>query len=115
MSENHEEKAAEHPGRFRFDIGQVVRHRRYGYRGVVYGRDMICRAKVEWYYANMSQPPRNQPWYHVLVHAHGHTTYVAETNLSKDESDEPVVHPIMEEIFERRVGDRYELKIRKRN
>ncbi|MFQ5845905.1 MAG: heat shock protein HspQ, partial [Planctomycetota bacterium] len=64
----------------RFEPGELVRHRRYGYRGVVAGLDPECRAGDEWYQGNLTQPDRRQPWYHVLVHGAQHTTYVAEEN-----------------------------------
>ena len=50
-----------------FESGQLVRHRRYGYRGVVVDRDEFCQADDEWYSKNQTQPNRDQPWYHVLV------------------------------------------------
>ncbi len=46
--------------------GQIVRHRRYGYRGVVVDSDLTCKADEAWYQSNQTQPDRNQPWYHVL-------------------------------------------------
>ena len=46
--------------------------------GPVADFDMTCQADEMWYYRNQSQPPRNQPWYHVLVHGSGATTYAAK-------------------------------------
>jgi heat shock protein HspQ len=46
-----------------------------------------------------SRPPKNQPWYHILVHDEDHETYVAERNLIEDESCEPVNHPMLGEFF----------------
>lgn len=91
----------------RFEIGQIIHHRRYGYRGVIFGIDPVCTAPEDWYLKNQTQPDRNQPWYRVLVHGHGHTTYVAQSNLQIDESPEPVMHPMLDRIFTGRVGDRY--------
>lgn len=93
---------------YEFCIGDIVHHRRYGYRGVVYGRDPSCRAEKSWYQNNQTQPDRDQPWYHVLVHDHGHTTYVAQSNLTRDACGEPIVHPLLDRIFTSRVGDRYD-------
>jgi len=77
-----------------FSVGELVRHKRYGYRGVVVDFDMRCQACDKWYYANKTQPGREQPWYHVLVHdSGGLSTYVAQTNLETDTSGEPVNHP----------------------
>ena len=54
-----------------------------------------------------SRPPRDQPWYHVLVHDASHTTYVAERNLAPDESREPVRHPQLALYFTEFSGGRY--------
>ena len=86
---------------FHFEVGQLVEHRRYGYRGVVAARDSECQASEAWYQGNQTQPDRSQPWYHVLVHGARHTTYVAESNLEPDTSAQPVVHPWLDKIFER--------------
>ena len=51
-----------------FDVGTLVRHRRYGYRGVIVAFDATCQASDQWYYSNQTQPSHDQPWYHVLVH-----------------------------------------------
>lgn len=82
-----------------FQIGQRVRHRRYGYRGVVVDFDVSCHADPEWYQANATQPDTNQPWYHVLVHDSTGNTYVAQENLLPDEDDQAVTHPLIEEFF----------------
>ena len=83
----------------RFEAGQLVRHRRYGYRGVVVHVDPICRADDAWYFKNLTQPDRNQAWYHVLVDASTSTTYAAEENLTGDESGAAVSHPLIETFF----------------
>ena len=90
-----------------FNIGQLVRHRRYGYRGVVAGWDPACEADDQWYWANATQPDRDQPWYHVLVHGKSHTTYVAEENLEAYEGGEQVVHPLTRELFDAFASGRY--------
>ena len=91
-----------------FAPGQLVRHRRYGYRGVVADFDMTCMAEETWYYANQTRPPRNQPWYHVLVDGSPTTTYAAQTNLEADESADPVAHPLVEVLFTSFQDGRYE-------
>ena len=50
--------------------------------------------------AGRSRPPKDKPWYHVLVDGAEHTTYVAERNLEPDESLEPIVHPLVPQFFE---------------
>jgi len=91
-----------------FAPGQLVRHVRYGYRGVVVDFDTTCMADEMWYYRNQTQPPRNQPWYHVLVDGSMATTYAAQTSLEADDRDEPVNHPLVQEFFTGFEGGRYE-------
>jgi heat shock protein HspQ len=91
----------------RFAVGQVVRHKRYGYRGVIVGYDPCCKAEDDWYYANPTQPTRDQPWYHVLVHGTPRTTYPAESSLVADTSEEPVVHPMLDYFFSGWENGRY--------
>jgi heat shock protein HspQ len=88
--------------------GQLVRHRRYGYRGVVADFDMTCMAEETWYYANRTRPPRNQPWYHVLVDGSPTMTYAAQTSLEEDDRDDPVHHPMIEVLFTAFENGRYE-------
>jgi len=82
-----------------FRPGQLVRHRRYGYRGVVVDFDMSCQADKGWYQANKTQPLREQPWYHLLVHGTATTTYAAQSSLMFDTSREPIVHSLLEFFF----------------
>ena len=84
----------------KFQQGQTVRHRRYGYRGVVVAVDTHCAAPPAWYESNRTQPLRQQPWYHVLVHGSATTTYAAQENLDLDDSGEPVVHPLIDAYFD---------------
>jgi heat shock protein HspQ len=83
-----------------FMPGALVRHRRYGYRGVVVDFDMSCHADDEWYAANPSHPDRDQPWYHVLVHGSTINTYAAQENLVADPSGSPIDHPLIQHFFE---------------
>jgi heat shock protein HspQ len=83
----------------RFLPGELVRHRRYGYRGVVVEGDTQCQAPEGWYEANKTQPRRDQPWYHVLVDESASTTYAAEENLESDFSDAPITHPLLSYFF----------------
>ncbi|MDH3582709.1 MAG: heat shock protein HspQ [Phycisphaerae bacterium] len=87
--------------------GQLVRHRRYGYRGVVVDFDMICRAEDGWYYGNQTQPDRNQPWYHVLVDGSSISTYAAQGNLQADSSSDPIDHPLIDHFFSAFRGGAY--------
>lgn len=80
--------------RIYYELGVVVTHQLYGYRGVIVAVDMCCMAGDTWYQSNKTQPSREQPWYHVLVHdSGGLSTYVAQSNLQIDRSGQPIEHP----------------------
>lgn len=83
-----------------FAIGQLVRHKRYGYRGVVVAMDTSCRAPDDWYQSNRTQPDRDQPWYHVLVNDGDQVTYAAQSSLLPDESMQSIKHPYTEHFFD---------------
>ena len=86
--------------RVKFSVGELVHHRLFDYRGVVVDVDRNFQASEEWYEAvARSRPPKNRPWYHVLVHEGDHSTYVAEQNLEVDDSVEPINHPALEIFF----------------
>lgn len=85
----------------RFQVGALVHHRLFDYRGVVFDVDGVFRGSDEWYETvARSRPPKDAPWYHVLVHGAAHTTYVAERNLAPDESDAAIHHPLVDSYFE---------------
>ncbi len=89
-------------GGAQFAIGELVRHLLFDYRGVVYDVDPVFSASEEWYqHVARSRPPKDRPWYRVLVHGATHVTYVAERNLDKDSSQEPIRHPGLPQLFER--------------
>lgn len=84
----------------KFGVGQLIRHKLFDYRGVVFDVDPVFNATEAWYeHVARSRPPKDEPWYHVLVHDHAHTTYVAERNLEADPSGNPIVHPALDELF----------------
>lgn len=84
----------------RFNIGQVVHHRKFDYRGVIIDVDPEFQGSEDWYeQVARSRPPKNKPWYHVLVDNADHMTYVAERHLEMDASQQPVDHPYVEQIF----------------
>lgn len=86
----------------RFAIGELIHHRLFDYRGVVYDIDPVFSGSEEWYeHVARSRPPKDKPWYKVFVHDGQHETYVAERNLEKDLSQEPINHPGVEYLFER--------------
>ena len=86
--------------RSRFGVGELVRHRLFDYRGVIVDVDPCFRLTEEWYeQVARSRPPKDRPWYHVLVHGAVHTTYVAERNLEAEETAAPIDHPLVDEFF----------------
>ena len=92
----------------RFAVGEVIQHQRFGYRGVIVDVDPVFQGTDEWYETMAkSQPPRDAPWYHVLVHDAAHMTYVAERNLARDTVDAPIRHPLLREFFDSRRDGRY--------
>ncbi len=91
----------------KFELGQLVCHERYGYRGVIVDFELKCTADEKWYRSNKSQPDKNQPWYHVLVHGTVSTTYAAEENLRADSSRQPIEHPLVAHFFSAFADGRY--------
>ena len=93
----------------RFSIGELVHHRLFDYRGVVIDVDPEFQSTEEWYeQVARSRPPKDQPWYHVLVHNGTHQTYVAERNLEQDDSGEAINHPFVDQFFSAFRDGRYE-------
>lgn len=94
-----------------FALGEVVRHRKFGYRGAIYGVDAVFSLSEEWYdTVARSRPPKDQPWYHVLVDGAAHTTYVAERHLASCETSGQIAHPLLGHYFTRYDGGRYVLR-----
>jgi heat shock protein HspQ len=85
----------------KFSIGQLVRHCRYGYRGIIAAIDSQCQADDTWYENNQTQPKREQAWYHVIVSDSEMATYPAESSLMSDSSDALIVNPMLEHFFSR--------------
>ncbi len=94
--------------RTQFAVGDLIRHRLFDYRGVIVDVDPSFQSSEEWYEAvAKSRPPKDKPWYHVLVHEAVHTTYVAERNLEPDEIVAPIRHPMLQDFFSRFESGRY--------
>ncbi|NQX88998.1 MAG: heat shock protein HspQ [Halioglobus sp.] len=91
-----------------FGIGELVSHKMFDYRGVVVDVDATFQATDEWYETvAKSRPPKDKPWYHVLVDGGDHSTYVAEQNLEADTSKSEVNHPMVPEFFDKFEAGRY--------
>ena len=79
-----------------FKIGQIIYHKLFNYRGVILKVDDYFKLTNEWYGSiAKSKPPKDKPWYCVLVHDQTYTTYVAERNLSLDKSEKEIIHPMV--------------------
>src|SRR5262249_61326467 len=92
------------PPNANFKIGQVVRHRLFPFRGVVFDIDPEFNNPEEWYQSTPAEvPPRkDQPFYHLFAEnaETEYIAYVSEQNLLPDTSGEPVRHPQVAEVFE---------------
>jgi heat shock protein HspQ len=99
----------------KFSVGQIVRHRLYPFRGVIFDVDPVFNNTEEWYQSIPAdrRPSRDQPFYHLLAqNAQGgpYEAYVSEQNLLPDGEHGPVSHPMIDVVFERLAGDRYVLR-----
>jgi len=87
--------------RARFQIGQLIQHKIFDYRGVIFDVDATFQSTDQWYETMArSKPPKDEPWYHVIVHEAEYTTYVAERNLEPDLTGKPVINPALSQIFD---------------
>jgi heat shock protein HspQ len=89
--------------RAKYYLGQIVRHRKHPFRGVVFDVDAIFSNTEEWYKSipEDSRPAKDQPFYHLLAeNGQSHyVAYVSEQNLIADYSGEPVLHPDLPDLF----------------
>ncbi len=92
----------------KFSVGQIVEHRKFGYRGAIYGVDAEYSQSEEWYQqVALSRPPRDKPWYCVLVDGSPHTTYVAERHLAASRDCGQINHPLLGRYFGSYDGRQY--------
>ena len=95
----------------KFQIGEVVKHRLFPFRGVIFDVDPTFNNTEEWYQSIPKdvRPRKDQPFYHLLAESNEVTyeAYVSEQNLLLDKSKEPVKHPLIEEIFSGKKGASY--------
>ena len=100
----------------KFSLGQVVRHRVYAFRGVIFDVDPIF-ANTEEYWLSIPEeirPHKEQPFYHLLAEndQSSYVAYVSEQNLLPDDTGEPVGHPHTALIFESFEDGQYHLRPR---
>ena len=90
-----------------FSIGEVVKHKLFNYYGVIYDVDPVFMGSSEWYeQVAKTCPPKDQPWYRVLVDGYEHETYVAQRNLEHCEYRE-IDHPMLDIYFDGSDEKRY--------
>ena len=98
----------------RFAIGDVVRHRLFDFRGVIFDVDPVFANSEEWYESIPEdvRPSKDQPFYHLLAEnaESSYVAYVSQQNLVPDDSDEPIDHPAISTMFDGLEGGRYQLR-----
>jgi len=103
----------------RFAIGEVVKHRMFDFRGVVFDVDPVFANSDEWYEAIPEdiRPSKDQPYYHLLAEnsESSYVAYVSQQNLLHDEAGDPVDHPAIGEMFEGFAEGRYRLRPERRH
>ena len=107
------------PQSAKYGIGQVVKHRKFAFRGVVYDVDPVFANTEEWWLSipEEMRPRKDQPFYHLFAEnaETEYIAYVSEQNLLPDTSGEPVRHPQVDEIFVRDGEGDYRVKATRRN
>ncbi|MEE9313337.1 MAG: heat shock protein HspQ [Rhizobiaceae bacterium] len=98
----------------KFQIGQIVKHRVYPFRGVVFDVDPVFDNSDEWYNAIPEEirPSKDQPYYHLLAEndENEYVAYVSEQNLLADDQSQHLRHPQIGEIFKRNLDGHYVVK-----
>ena len=103
----------------KFSIGQVVRHRLFPFRGVIFDVDPVFANSEEWWLSIPEEirPPKDQPYYHLFAENSDSTyeAYVSQQNLLPDDSGAPITHPGVEDFFGELKGDLYSLLERQKH
>jgi heat shock protein HspQ len=98
----------------RFGIGDVVRHKLFDFRGVVFDIDPVFANSEDWYEAIPKElrPRRDQPFYHLLAENDdsSYVAYVSQQNLLEDSEGGPIGHPSVDELFDDFADGRYRLR-----
>ena len=95
----------------KFSICSVVKHKHFDFRGVIYDVDFEFNNSEEWYQSIPKdvRPKKDQPYYHLLAENNEITyeAYVSEQNIVLDDSNEPIKHPLINEIITGKKGSGY--------
>lgn len=118
MTEQHE-PTNKAPSPATFSIGDVVRHRLFPFRGVIFDVDPVFNNTEEWW-ASIPQevrPRKDQPFYHLLAENDdsSYVAYVSQQNLILETEGGPVQHPAVEKMFDGFADGRYKLRAEIRN
>ena len=102
-----------------FNIGDIVKHRIYPFRGVIVDVDPEFSNTEEWYQSIPAEirPSRDQPYYHLMAENTEtfYTAYVSQQNLVDDGDNGPLEHPDLDEIFSGMEKGKYHLRNEVRN
>ncbi len=100
----------------KYSLGQIVKHRKYPFRGVIFDIDPTFANTEEWWLSIPEdvRPTKEQPFYHLFAEnaETEYIAYVSEQNLLPDETGKPVRHPQIPEMFERTSDGGYKLRLR---
>jgi len=103
----------------KYHLGQILRHRKHPFRGVVFDVDAMFSNTQDWYEAipEDARPAKNQPFYHLFAEnaETEYIAYVSEQNLLPDTSREPIRHPQIRDVFDVSDDGRYKAKARNLN
>ena len=98
----------------RFSVGEIVRHRTYPFRGVIFDVDPQFANSDEWLESipEDDRPAKDQPFYHLLAEndESSYVAYVSQQNLIADDSEEPVDHPAISDMFGTYANGKYQLR-----
>ena len=98
----------------KFEIGEIVKHRYFDFRGVIFDVDPEFNNTEEWYQSIPSQvrPRKDQPFYHLLAENSDsfYAAYVSQQNLLTDKENGPVSHPDVDDVFDGIADGKYTLK-----
>ncbi|MDR3407972.1 MAG: heat shock protein HspQ [Methylovirgula sp.] len=107
------------PRKAKFGIGQIVKHRKYPFRGIIYDVDPVFANTDEWWLAIPEEvrPRKDQPFYHLFAENADteYVAYVSEQNLLPDTSGDPIRHPQVEEMFVRAEDGEYRVRTARLN
>lgn len=101
--------------RAKFRLGQIVRHRYYQFRGIIFDVDPVFSSTEEWWQSIPQEirPRKDQPFYHLLAEnaETEYVAYVSEQNLLPDDSSAPLRHSQLTELFARQRNGAYRARV----